>query len=63
MVAITSAVGLAEAGFDVTFVAGAEPRDDRLSKLARVEVLGATGFHQSANKVEAFRNALWNIDA
>lgn len=63
MVAITSAVGLAEAGFDVTFVAGSEPRDERLSKLRRVEVLGATGFHQSANKVEAFRNALWNHEA
>lgn len=63
MVAITSAVGLAEAGFEVTFVAGSEPRDDRLSKLSRVEVLGATGFHQSANKAAAFKNALWNRDA
>lgn len=65
MVAITSAVGLVEAGYEVTFVAGAEPRDPRLSEhpFRRVEVLGATGFHQSKRKGSAFRNALWNRSA
>lgn len=65
MVALTSAVGLVEAGYDVTFVAGAEPRDPRLSEypFRRVAVLGAEGFHQSKNKVAAFKNALWNRDA
>lgn len=62
MVAITSAVGLVEAGYDVTFVAGSEPRDPRLSDtpFRKVAVLGATGFHESERKTSAFRDALWN---
>lgn len=58
MVAITSAVGLVEAGYEVTFVAGSEPRDPRLADypFRRVEVLGATGFHQSERKASAFRD-------
>lgn len=62
MVAITSAVGLVEAGYEVTFVAGSEPRDPRLAEhpFRRVEVLGATCFHQSERKASAFRDALWN---
>lgn len=65
MVAITSAVGLVEAGYEVTFVAGSEPRDPRLADypFRRVEVLGATGFHQSERKASAFRDALWNRNA
>jgi len=65
MVAITSAVGLVEAGYDVTFIAGAEPRDPRLIEhpFHRVEVLGATGFHQSTRRASAFRDALWNRSA
>lgn len=65
MVALTSAVGLVEAGLDVTFVAGSEPRDPRLAEhgFRKIEVLGATGFHQTDNKAAGLRNAIWNKGA